>query len=74
MVPRGFTKLDCVAYLSVDEIADALLNMRDWDVDKAGFKGRTPLIWASMNGCEGIMRLVIKKAGPIPTRNLQKMA
>ena len=66
VLPQGFTGLDCVAYLGLDEIAEALLDMRDQDVDKAGFEGCTPLIWASMNGCEGTMRLLLKKAGANP--------
>ena len=63
VLPKGFTGLHCVAYLGVDEIADALLDMREWDVDEASFLGNTPLIWASMNGCEGIIRLLLDKAG-----------
>ena len=63
-LPKGFTGLHCVAYMGIDEIAEALLDMRDWDVDEADFVGRTPLIWASKNGCEGIIRLLLEKAGP----------
>jgi len=61
--PKGFTGLHCVAYLGVDEIAEALLDTRDWDVDKTDLVGRTPLIWASVNVCEGIIMLLLEKAG-----------
>ena len=57
----GFTGLHCVAYLGVVKIAEALLDMRDWDVDGADPWGRTPLIWASINGHEGIIRLLLEK-------------
>ena len=62
-IPEGFTGLHCVAFLGVDKIADALLDMRDWDVDKADSTYCTPLIWASVNGCEGTIRLLLEKAG-----------
>ena len=62
-IPEGFTGLHCVAFLGLNEIADAVLNIRDWDVDKADSTHRTPLIWASVNGCEGIIRLLLEKAG-----------
>ena len=62
-LPKGFTGLHCAAYLGIDEIAEALLDMKAWDIDKADFVGRTPLIWASKNGCEGIIRLLLEKAG-----------
>ena len=62
-LPEGFTGIHGVAYLGIDEIAEALLDTRDWDVDKVDFEGCTPLIWASKNGCEGIIRLLMEKAG-----------
>ena len=60
---KGFTGLHCVAYLGIEWFAEALLDMKDWDVDKPDLVGRTPLIWASKNGCEGIIRLLLGKAG-----------
>jgi len=63
-VDKGFSGLHYVAYLGIDEIAEALLDMKAWDVDKPDFIGHTPLIWASMNGCEGIIKLLLEKAGP----------
>ena len=62
-IPEGFTGLHCVAFLGLNEIADAVLNIRDWDVGKADSTHRTPLIWASVNGCEGIIRLLLEQAG-----------
>jgi len=59
----GFTGLHCMAYIGVDEIAEALLDIRDWDVDGADCWGRTPLICASMNGHEGIIKVLLEKAG-----------
>ena len=62
-LPEGFTGLHCVAYLGINDIAEALLDTRDWDVDKTDLKGHTPLIWASKNGFEGIIRLLLENAG-----------
>jgi len=58
-----FTGLHCVAYLGVHEIAEALLDIRDWDVDMADCWGRTPLICASMKGHEGIIEVLLAKSG-----------
>ena len=60
---QGFTGLHCVAYLGINEIAEALLEMKDWEVDKTDFEGCTPLIWASKNGCEGVIRLLLERVG-----------
>ena len=60
---KGFTGLHCIAYLGIDEIAEALLDRKHWDVDKPDSLGHTPLTWASVNGCEGIIRLLFEKAG-----------
>ena len=72
---KGFTGLHCVAYLGIDGIAGALLNRKYLGVDQADFVGHTPLIWASRNGHEGIVRLLLEKAGANPnakdTRNGQ---
>ena len=65
-VPKGFTGLHYVAFLGTAEIAESLLDMKAWDVDKADFVGRTPLIWASKNGSEGIIRLLLEKGGGQP--------
>jgi len=53
--------------------------MRDWDVDKADPAGRTPLILASKNVCEGIIPVTchivascnqkIHKSFPSPPRD-----
>ena len=60
---EGFTGLHCVAYQGIDEIAEALLDMGSWDIEKADLVGRTPLIWASKNGFEGIIKLLTENAG-----------
>ena len=60
-LPKGFTGLHCVACLGVDEIAEVLLDTRDWDVDRADVVGCTPLIWAAKNGWEGIIRLLLER-------------
>ena len=62
-LPKGFTGLHCVAFLGIDEIAEALLDTKDWDADKPDLDGCTPMIWASKNGWEGIIRLLLEKAG-----------
>ena len=38
-LPEGFTGLRCVAYLGANEVANALLDAKEWDVDKADLLG-----------------------------------
>jgi len=59
----GFTGLHCAAFMGIDEIAEALLDMRDWVADEVDHHGCTPLMWASMYGHEGIIRLLLEKMG-----------
>jgi len=71
---EGFAGLHCVAYLGISGIAEALLDMKDWDVDQADFVGHTPLIWASKNGYEDITRLLLENAGPTLTQKTPRTA
>jgi len=64
--PKGFTGLHCVAYLGIGEIAEALLDSGDWDVERADSWGRTPLIWAARCGREGAMKLLLERGGASP--------
>jgi len=49
----GFTGLHCASVFGIVEIATALLNQRNPDLNKRDFLGITPLIWAAICGHEG---------------------
>ena len=69
---EGFTGLHCAAYLGLDEIAIALLEMKKGrGVGVADAWGRTPLMWAVESGHEGIVKLLLdqKKVNPDPSDN-----
>ena len=46
----GFTGLHCASAFGITEIATALMNQPNYDLDKRDFLGITPLIWASIWG------------------------
>ena len=60
--PERFTGLHYVAYLGVYEIAIALIEMRTWNVNEIDYLHRTPLIWASIYGNEGIVKMLLEQA------------
>ena len=64
--PEGFTGLHCVAYLGTYEIAIALIEMKNWDVNEVDCLHRTPLIWAAIYGNEGIVKMLLEQAGIKP--------
>ena len=46
----GFTGLHVAAFFGNTEIVASLLKIKDWNVNRRDFMGRTPLIWAVVGG------------------------
>ena len=64
---EGFTGLHCVAYLGLDEIAIALLDLGEGSgIDIVDGIGRTPLSWAAEGGHEEMVRLLLNRKGVDP--------
>jgi len=59
--PEGFTGLHCIAFLGANEIAIFLMKMKSWDVNKTDFTGRTPLLWATEYGNEGVAKALLQR-------------
>ena len=56
----GFTGLHAIAFFGVAEVAMALLELRDWEVNEKDIVGLTPLLWAVRNKNEGVCKLLLE--------------
>ena len=59
--PKGFTGLHGAAFLGLVEIAAAVLDMKEWDVNAADCTGNTALTWAAMNGHDGVVKMLFER-------------
>ena len=57
----GFTGLHCASAFGIAEIATALMDLSNCDLDKRDFLGITPLIWATICGQEGAAKLLLQR-------------
>ena len=60
-VPRGFTGLHGVAFLGIVEIAAAVLDMKEWDVNAADCTGSTALTWAVTRGHAEVVKMLLER-------------
>ena len=59
--PKGFTGLHGVAFLGIVEIAEAVLGMKEWGGNATDCMGSTALIWATMRGHDGVVKVLLEK-------------
>jgi len=64
--PMRFTGLHGVAFLGVTEIAAAVLDMKEWDVNAADCTGTTALTWAAMKGHSGVVKILLERGDVSP--------
>jgi len=57
----GFTGLNCASFFGIAEIATSLMNQPNCNLNKRGFLGTTPLIWAAMCGQEEVVKLLLER-------------
>ena len=57
----GFTGLHCTSAFGIAEIATALIDQPNCDLDKRDFLGITPLIWAAICGHEGVVQVLLQR-------------
>ena len=60
-IHTGFTGLHGIAFLGIVEIAVALLEMKEWDVNAADCMGSTALTWAVIRGHEGVVKMLLER-------------
>ena len=58
---KRFSALHCISYFGVAEVANSLIKMSRWDVNKRDGAGMTPLAWAARQGHEEVVRLLLRK-------------
>ena len=63
---EGFTGLHGAAYLGIVEIASALLEMREWDLNATDIEGNTALAWAARKGHGGVVKMLLARLGVDP--------
>jgi len=64
--PTGFTGLHGVAFLGIGEIVPDVLEMKEWNVNATDCTGSMPLTWASINGCEEVVKILLEQGDIIP--------
>ena len=60
-IPYMFTGLHCVSYLGIDEIVDALIQIKGRDINQPGYKGRRPLTWAAQQGNQRAVTILLTR-------------
>ena len=58
---KPFSALHCISYFGIAEIANTLIKMKRWDVNRGDGAGMTPLIWAARHGHAEVVRLLLRK-------------
>ena len=62
----GFTGLHGAAYLGIVEIARALLETREWDLNTVDVEGNTAFAWAARKGREDVVKMLLARQGVGP--------
>ena len=64
--PIGFTGLHGTAFLGIVEILEALLEMKEWDVNARDNASCTPLLWAAIRGHEEVVKILLERRDIYP--------
>ena len=64
----GFTGLHGVAYLEIVEVARAVLDMKQWDVNVADCTRSTALIWAAIRGHGEVVEMLLEREDINPSQ------
>ena len=61
-----FTGLHCASFFGIAKVVTTLIEMRVYDIDQRDCTGATPLIWATRNGHEAVMKLLQEREDANP--------
>jgi len=70
----GFTGLHGVAFFGIEEIVEAVLDMREWDGNAADSTGNTALTWAARKGHDGVVKRLLGRGDINPDQPALNMA
>ena len=65
--PTGFIGLHGVAFLGIVEVAAAVLDMKEWNINAADCGGNTALSWAAQRGNDGVVRMLLDREDANPS-------
>jgi len=63
-----FTGLHCASFFGIVEVVATLIEIKCYDINEGDFGGYTPLAWASPNGHEGVVKLLLEREEVNPDR------
>jgi len=64
--PSGFTGLHGAAFFGIVEIFQAVLEMKEWDVNARDIASCTPLMWAALRGHEEVVKMLLERGDVNP--------
>ena len=56
-----FSGLHCVSIFGIDEIVASLVEVEGCDINQNDCAGTTPLVWATLNGHEGVVKILLER-------------
>jgi len=64
--PHFFSALHCASFFGIIELVTALMNASGSQINQRDCGGNTPLLWASKNGHDGVVKLLLRGEGIDP--------
>ena len=61
-----FSGLHCVSFFGIVEVVAGLIDMKCYSINEVDFWGSGPLAWASLNGHQGAVRVLLGREGVSP--------
>jgi len=63
-----FSGLHCASIFGIDEIVAGLVEVEGCDINQNDCAGNTPLVWAALNGHEGVVEILLGRDGVNPEK------
>ena len=63
-----FSGLHCGSIFGIDEIVASLVEVKGCDTNQNDCAGNTPLVWAAMNGHEGVVKILLGQDDVDPSK------
>ena len=63
-----FSGLHCASVFGIVEVVASLLEVEGCDINQIDCAGNTPLVWAALNGHEGVVKILLKRGDANPDK------